>query len=258
MTRMTWGALGTRSHQSGVDRGVFYPQVGPGLPWNGLISVAEQADNVEPRFKYVDGIRFSEPKTGEGFAAVLQAYTCPREFEDYDGTSGILSQQRRRSFGLSYRTRLHDDISGEVGHLIHVVYNAIAAPAPLDAKTARGDGSSLGTFSWNLTTTPVDIPGAQPAAHLIIDTSVAYPEATDALENALYGSDSSDPYLPTPQVLMDLIEPFSVLLIVNHGDGTWTAMGPDDVVYMLNSETFAIDWPSVRYLSDVEYEVRSL
>jgi hypothetical protein len=238
----------------GLDRGVFYPQTGPGIPWNGLIAVAEEAGG-ELVKKFVDGQPYHVQKTNKSFAAVLQAYFCPVEFEDYDGSSG---QRRRKAFGLSYRTIISDGDSADQTHLIHIVYNALASPKPVDNSSLNDGSLDAKPFSWGISTTPVKIPGAKPAAHLIIDTSTMYPGALQELEDLLYGSANQNARLPGAEELLSLIEQYATLIIIDHGDGTWTAMGPDDVVYMLDNDTFEIDWPSVNYISEDTYTVRSL
>lgn len=254
MSRIQWGSSGSRLYEDGVDQGVFYPQEGPGLPWNGLVTVKEDSSSeLSPIF--VDGVPYRTQKTKASFAAVLQAYTCPREFEEYDGSYG---QQRRRAFGLSYRTRIGNDISADYAYKIHLVYNALAMPTTVDNGTLRSDGLDATPFSWGISTKPIPIPGAKPAAHLIIDTSIAYPDAIQAVEAVLYGSDDGDARLPDPEELIELFEQHAILLIIDHGDGTWTAIGPDDVIQMLDADTFQIAWPSAVYLDEDTYEISSL
>lgn len=259
MTRITWGSPGSRTLEAGVDRGVFYPQDGAGVPWNGLRAVKDDPTDTSVPTMYVDGVPFWNSKTKESFAAVLQAYTYPMKFEEYDGTLGPAKQQRRKAFGLSYRTLIGNDISGlDYAYRIHVVYNALAMPTQMDTSTINSDGLDVTPFSWGISTTPIEIPGAKPAAHLIIDTSIAYPAAVQAIEDVLYGVDGVDPRLPEPQELLDILERFAILVIIDHGDGTWTAIGPDDVVYMIDDTTFEINWPSAVYLDADTYKVSSL
>jgi hypothetical protein len=253
MTRIHWGSPGSRIYETGVDRGVFYPNVGPGLPWSGLVNVTENA-TVEPARSYVDGVPYRTQKTRASFAAVLQAFFSPREFEEYDGSYG---QQRRKAFGLSYRTLIGNDISADHGYLIHLVYNALAEPSPVNNPTLSKDGLDASPFSWKLSTKPVPIPGAKPAAHLIIDSTIANPAALMALEIILYGSDTTEPRMPTVDELLALFEQFATLVIVDHGDGTWSAIGPDEIVYMLDDTSFAIDWVSAVYLDADTYQVRT-
>lgn len=255
MSRISWGSFGARTMESGVDRGVFYPQSGPGVPWNGLVNVKEDSEGSNMAPYFIDGVRRNARKTKGSFAAVLQAYSSPREFDDYDGNYG---QQRRRSFGLSYRTSISNDISADYGHKIHLVYNALAMPSDVNNSTTSPDGLDATPFSWGISTTPVPIPGAKPAAHLIIDTTIAYPEAIQAVEDVLYGSQDSEARLPDPEELLELFEQHAILTIIDHGDGTWTAIGPDEAITMLDADTFQISWPSAVYLDEDTYQISSL
>lgn len=250
MVRLNWNAAGERIYEAGVDRGVFYPAVGPGIAWNGLISVKEEPSaELSPIF--VDGVPYRSQKTITSFAAVLQAYTCPREFEEYDGSYG---QQRRKAFGLSYRTLVGNDITADHAYKIHLVYNALAMPAKVDNRTLSG-GLDATPFSWGISTKPVPIPGAKPAAHLIIDPMIAHPEALVAIEAVLYGSENGEARLPDIPDLLELFEQHAILTIIDHADGTWTAIGPDDVVQMLDATSFQISYPTAVYVDEDSYRI---
>lgn len=256
MSRITWGSPGTRQYEAGVDRGVFYPNVGPGLPWNGLVSISEeQVDHTEIR-GYVDGQPYRAGSTPGSFTAALRAYTYPEEFEPYND---LLSPKRRVPFGLSYRTLVGSDISEFGNHYrIHLIYNAIATPASVDYLSITADNVEPAIFEWSLTTNPVRVPGLRPSSHFIIDSNLSVPEALAELEDVLYGTDETIARMPTIEELLDIFERNAILIITNHGDGTWTASGPDDVVYYTDPTTFVIDWPSVVYLDETTYRVRSL
>lgn len=260
MSRITWGSPGSHKFEAGVDRGVFYPQQGPGVPWNGLISIKEDPSGSTRPTTYVDGDAVRSQKTKEDFAVILQAYTCPREFEEYELVNGLRTRRGGNAFGLSYRTLIGNDISGlSHGQQIHIVYNALAMPSKVDFSTLSAERLDATPFSWAISTKPVPIhDGLKPAAHLIIDTTIAYPEAIAAIEDILYGTPTSNPRLPDPTELISIFEQHAILTIIDHGDGTWTAIGPDDVVKMVGPDTFQIEWPSVVYLDEDTYQVSSL
>lgn len=259
MTKLHWNVAGDRLFEAGVDRVVFFPEEGPGVPWNGVTAVKEDTAGSALPVQYVDGVPVRSQKIKEGFAVVLQAYSCPLEFEEYEGSLDILTRQQRKAFGLSYRTLVGNDTQGlDHAYKIHLVYNALAMPSAVDYNSVSPDGLNAAPFSWGISTKPTEIPGAKPAAHLIIDTSVAYPEAIQAIEDVLYGSDTVEARLPSPAEMMDLFEQHAILTIIDHGDGTWTAIGPDDVVTMLDGDTFQITWPSAVYLDADTYQISSL
>lgn len=150
-------------------------------------------------------------------------------------------------FGLSYRIRTHK------GYKIHLVYNL---------KIPRGEISNnqmeAGSFRWDFTTLPVSVPGARNSAHLVVDTSQAYSWTVDALCDILYGTEAVGASLPSPATVLNLFEENSILQIIDNGDGTWTAIGPDTIIQMLDSTTFQINWPSAVYIDSDTYTIHSL
>jgi len=142
---------------------------------------------------------------------------------------------------------------GDDRYKIHILYNVLAQPYSV---VYRQSGSEPLTFDF--TSTPVPVQGVSRTAHLVIDTSVAYSWTVSALEDVLYGTDTTDPRLPTPGEIYDIFEENSILIITDNGDGTWTATGPDSVITMLDSTTFQISWPSAVYLDSDSYKIHSL
>lgn len=240
MTRLVWDQAQPR-YEAGVDRGVFYPRSGPGIVWNGLVSVQESPSGADEKTRYIDGIRTRTGRKPGDFSGTIQAFTYPDAMED------TFTRRRAPAFGMSYRTRT------ESSYKIHLVYNVILLPTSLMYQQEDVDA-----FSWEFTTLPVFMPGVRASAHLIIEADTAYPELIEALENVLYGDNDQDSWLPTPTELMAIFEEHSVLQIIDHGDGTWTAIGPDDVVSMLDPTTFQISWPSAVYINGWSYTVSSL
>lgn len=255
MAKLNWGAIGERIYGTGVDRGVFYPSVGPGVAWNGLIAVKEIPEAPDSTKQYFDGSPYRSPRGIGEFTAQIEAYTYPDEFEEYEGWAGI-ETPRRNSFGMSYRTFISDDVQEYRGYFIHLIYNATALPSAKSYDTLDDEGDPS-TFEWELSTKPVHIPGYAPASHLIVDSTKTHSWALEAFEAVLYGGLDSDPYLPTVDEVVELFDVNSYIRIVDHGDGTWTATGPDDLVKMVDATTFEITTPNVVYLSDDTYQISS-
>lgn len=241
MSKLIWDAVAERDYESGLDRGVFYAQDGRGYAWNGLISVEESPSEGDARARYLDGKKIGNHARRGEFEATVQAYTYPLE------AGAALAWRRPQPFGLSYR------VHGPFGYKIHLVYNALMSPTA--ANYAYSDSA---TFSWNLTTRGLAISEGVFASHLVIDSTVAYPETMAALEEILYGSEDENPVLPTPIDVLQIFEDNSILQIIDHGDGTWTAIGPDDVITMLNPTTFQIDYETAVYLNATTYSIHSL
>jgi len=239
MARLAWNIAPT--FQAGVDRAVFYPPSGVGEVWNGFMSLTENSPS-ELKKRYLDGRKIGNRQTRDEFSGAIQAFTYPDSFYD-----DILIQRVQPSFGLSYRTLAGDN------YRIHLVYNVVVT---FSDKTYRQQNPEL--LSWNFTTTPVTIPGAKPSAHLILDGNAAYSSAIADLEDILYGTELTNPRLPTPQEVWDLVEGNSLLLVVDHGDGTFSVIGPDEAITMLSATTFEIDWPSVVNIDADTYQISSL
>lgn len=252
MTRLIWGELSDRNFEFGVDRGVFYPPHDAGHAWGGLISVKEETIDASQSLIYIDGEGHQNRLLIGSFAAVISAVTYPDAFEPYDGYSGIYSAQRRSGFNFSYRTMQAN------GHYkIHLVYNATASPTDRNHSTIN-TSVDMELFEWNLTTKPVVIQSAKASSHFVIDTMQINPVVIDEIETILYGDAETTPSMPTVNELLAIFDAHAILRITDHGDGTWTAEGPDDVVKMLDATTFEIDWPSVIYDTEDKYTVRSL
>lgn len=208
MSRLTWGDPGTRRFEGGIDHGVLYPETGPGVAWNGLVSIQQKVDGSISGY-YVDGTKFDRGVTLSDFAASLKALTTPHEFGPCDGiyhvSKGLfIDKQPRLPFGLSYRTLIGNDVVGfELGYKLHLVYNATATPADKGYESLNASPSAA-AFSWDLTTVPVIFGGHRPSAHFVIDSQKIDPATLAAIEDILYGTDLVDPRLPMPEELAAL------------------------------------------------------
>lgn len=257
MTKLVWGEPDKRLYEIGIDRGVFYPLEGIGVPWNGLVAVSEAPSDGDLSEVYTDGSRIVQNRKRESFAADLSAFMYPVEFEEYDGTVGNNTNQARKSFDLTYRTLTGNALDPKGGYKIHLVYNALATPSTKEFNTLGSD-VSVQTFSWNLTTIPELIPGGGYSAHLVIDTSLAHPWVIEELEDLIYGSSVNDPEMPSISKVLDMFENGSILKITDNGDGTWSADGPDEAISMLSETLFEITWPSAVYIDTASYNISSL
>jgi len=216
MTAIQWDKVGERIGETGVDHGVLYKPdtdgvYDGGVAWNGLTSITASPSGAEATPQYADNIKYLNLVSAEQFAGTIEAFTYPVEFEECEGAvtsaGGVLiTQQARKSFGLCYRTLLVNDTEGEdFGEKIHLVYGALATPSEKAAATIN-DSPELTALSWEFTTTPVDVPGLKPSAHLVLDSRVVDAGAFQDLKDILYGTDSVDPRLPLPGEVIDLFE----------------------------------------------------
>lgn len=257
MSRLVWGESDKRLHETGVDRGVFYPQGGVGVPWNGLIAVSEAPSGADILEVYYDGTKTASPRNRESFSGSIDAVTVPKGFDAYEGIVDGFSQQRRKSFNFSYSTKTISETDPNGHYKIHLVYNVVVNPATKNYNSL-GDRIEPLIATWNFNTIPEFLPSGETASHFIIDTSIAHSWATSALEDIIYGSPVKDPRMPSVLEVIELFESTSIFRVTDHGDGTWTAEGPDSAIEMLEPTVFQITWPSALYIDGVTYKLSSL
>lgn len=211
MSKLTWDNTGERLFETGVKNGVLYPiqadgKYTKGVAWNGLISVTESPSGAEATALYADDIKYVNLLSNEEFGATIEAYTYPDEFAECDGSGTLaegvlLGQQNRKVFGLCYRTTIGNDVDGnDHGYKLHLVYGCLAAPSEKAYSTINDNPDAI-TFSWEVTTTPVNVTGFKPTSQITIDSTKITPEKMTAIETLLYGSEQKEPSLPLPDEL---------------------------------------------------------
>lgn len=217
MAKITWDDTGKKIYETGVDRGVLYPittgtTYGTGVPWNGLTAVNESPSGAESNPQYADNIKYLDLTSAEEFGFTIEAFTYPVEFEECDGSAQLvegitIGQQTRKMFGFSYRTLVGNDTQGtDYGYKIHLVYGCKASPSEKSRSTVNDSPEAI-TFSWEITTTPVNVSGHKPTSHLIVDTTVADAGKVTQLETKLYGDASSGtPTLPMPDEVYTMFQ----------------------------------------------------
>lgn len=211
MTRLTWDQVGERLYETGVDRGVlFLPDANgvynEGHSWNGLTTVTESPSGAESNPQYADNIKYLNLVSAEEFGATIEAFTYPEEFAQCDGTALVdgvaIGQQNRKSFGLAYRSRLGNDLDGtDHGYKLHLVYGALAAPSEKAYATINDSPEAI-AFSWEVSTSPVEVTDHKPTALLVIDSTKVTAANLAALEDLIYGTAGADPRLPLPNEVL--------------------------------------------------------
>lgn len=210
MPKVIWNATGERLFHTGVDRGMLYAFENPGVPWNGLVSVTEAPASSGVKPYYLDGRKIQNLPGNDDFAGTIQAYTAPLEFAPCAGrlhlsTGLFVTEQPKQTFGFSYRTLVGNDVAGTgFAYRIHIVYNATAQITNFTHST-NDNSPSATAYSYTITTTPINVVGYRPSAHYIFDTRIDDPDTITAIENILYGTDGSDPRLPTASELLSPI-----------------------------------------------------
>ena len=207
MSKIVWDQTGERLYETGVKQGVLYiPTSGvysKGVAWNGLTAVTESPSGAETTALYADDIKYLNLMSAEDFACTIEAYTYPDEFAECDGSASLangvnISQQPRKTFGLCYRTTIGNDTDSNAhGYKLHMIYGCLAAPSEKAYATINDSPEAI-TFSWEVSTTPVNVTGHKPTALLTIDSTKADPTKLAALEKILYGDIETEARLPLP------------------------------------------------------------
>ena len=215
MSKIIWDNAGERTYETGVDHGVLYPiQEGglytKGVAWNGLTAVTESPSGAEATPLYADNIKYLNLLSAEDFGCTIEAYTYPDEFAECDGSAEIATgvyagQQARKVFGLCYRTILGNDTDSNAhGYKLHLIYGCLASPSEKSYSTVNDSPEAI-TFSWEVKSTPVNVSGFKPTAVLTIDSTKVNAEKLANLEKVLYGSESTEAKLPTPDEVVAIV-----------------------------------------------------
>ena len=216
MAKLEWDKSGEKYFEAGVDHGVLYTTVGTeyytgGVVWNGLITISESPEGGDENAFYADNIKYGTLRGTEDFGGSIEAYTYPDEWEACDGSAtiaagAIVTQQTRKTFGLSYRTLIGNDVDGlEHGYKLHLVYGCTASPSEKSRETVN-DSPDASSMSWDFTTVPVNVGvGFKPTSHIIVDSRKAGTAKMTALEDVLYGTDSEGAKLPLPAKVIEIL-----------------------------------------------------
>ena len=216
MAKIEWDKTGERLYETGVKMGVLYVMgtdgaYGAGVPWNGLTAVTESPSGAEATPLYADDIKYLNLVSAEEFGATIEAYTYPDEFMECDGsamlTDGVyIGQQARKTFGLCYRTTVGNDVANnDYGYKLHIIYGALAAPSEKAYATINDSPEAI-TFSWEVSTTPVNVEGFKPTASIVIDSKKADATKLKALEDKLYGTAEEEASLPLPNEIFTMMK----------------------------------------------------
>ena len=216
MAVLTWDQEGKRLYETGVEKCALYPRdtngtYPTGVAWNGITTVTESPSGAEATTIYADNNKYLNLFSTEELGLTIEAYTYPDEFTECDGSASIVDgvyagQQRRKSFGLAYKTLLGNDTDGtDHGYRLHLVYGCTASPSEKGYSTVNDSPEAI-SFSWSVTTTPVEVAGLRPTALLTIDSTKVAQAKLKALEDVLYGTDSGTPRLPLPNEVKTILQ----------------------------------------------------
>ena len=214
MARLMWDAVGEKFYEMGTKMGVLFPMANDGtyengVAWNGLTAVTESPSGAEETKLYADDIKYASLRSAEEYGYTIEAYTYPEEWEPCDGSAQVakgvsIGQQKRQGFGFSWVTTVGNDISDEVGQKIHIAWNSTASPSEKSYATINDNPDAI-TFSWECATSPVNVTGHRPTSHMEIDCSKLKDKTVKAIQDKLWGTESAEATLPTPDELIKLI-----------------------------------------------------
>ena len=214
MSKLVWDQIGERFYETGVSQAALYVQEGgaypKGVAWSGITAVTESPSGAEASPLYADNIKYLNLIGNEEFGATIEAYTYPEEFAQCDGSASLatgvtIGQQKRKSFGLVFKTLLGNDTDGtEHGYKLHMIYGATAAPSEKAYATVNESPEAI-TMSWEVTTIPVNVAGFKPTSIVTIDSTKADPTKLAELEAILYGSEDEEARLPLPDEVAQIM-----------------------------------------------------
>lgn len=228
MAKLVWDATGQHLYETGVDHVVLYKlddqnAYSSGYAWNGVSAINESPSGADSNPIYADNVKYLDLRSAEEFGATIECYTYPDEFAECNGeampASGIvLGQQTRKTFGLSYRTLIGNDVKGnDYGYKLHLIYGCTASPSEKNYQTVN-DSPEAGSFSFEVTTVPVAVPGYKNTALIVIDSTKFTAQVMKALEDLLYGTENATAALPTPQTVLTTLG-----LTYDSSTGKWGA-----------------------------------
>ena len=214
MSKLVWDQIGEKLYETGVDRGVVYPQVAGAYPkgaaWNGLTNVTLSPSGAEASPLYANNHKYLNLMSVEELGGSIEAYTFPDEFAECNGLGELapgvrIGQQKRKAFGFCFRNLIgNDDVGTAYGYKLHLVYGCLAAPSE-NANATVNDSPEAKTMSWEFSTTPVEVTGFEPTSSIEIDSTAVDKEKLAALEAILYGSESEEARLPLPDEVAEII-----------------------------------------------------
>lgn len=214
MSRLIWDAIGEKFYEMGTKMGVLYPMkengtYENGVAWNGLTAVTESPSGAEETKLYADDIKYASLRSAEEYAYTIEAYIYPPEWEPCDGSAQVatgvtIGQQKRKGFGFSWVTTVGNDVSDEVGKKIHIAWNSMASPSEKSYASINDSPDAI-TFSWECSTSPVNVSGFRPTSHMEIDCSKLKANTVKAIEDKLWGTENADATLPTPEEIINLV-----------------------------------------------------
>lgn len=217
MSKLTWHGTGEREVESGVSEVALFPMGAngyeEGVAWNGVTAINENPSGADVTDLYADNIKYASMRSAEKFGFTIEAYTYPDEWAECDGskeavTGVFLGQQSRKAFGLVYKSQIGDEAHPgmDKGFKLHIIYNSTASPSGRSYTTINDNPDAI-SFSWEANSTPVSVTGYKATCEIVIDSTKATAAKLTTLLNTIYGSENSEPTMPTPDQVISTMTP---------------------------------------------------
>ena len=261
MATLQWDQVGARIYENGLDRGVLYLPDGSGVVWNGLTEVQQKFEQ-DVEAVYFDGRKVNDLVKLGTFNASMKAVTYPDEFLELEGYAPIrpglfVTDQPVRTFGLCYRTYIGNDFEGVNAYKLHIIYNLTAVPSDTSWESLSDD-PTLVEFEWDLTSIPADTTGFRPTSHLVVDSRNVDPWLLEDIEDILYGTSDDDAVLLPIDELIAYLDEWFRIQIVDHGDGTWSAIEYKDganIEFLPDGEFIIRNCNAIYTVEDIEFVI---
>lgn len=215
MAKLIFDEIGKRFYETGVREAVLFVQddlgaYPKGVAWNGITAANESPSGAEANDQYADNIKYLSLMGAENFEGTIEAFHSPKEFDECDGRAEIAKgvsahQQNRKSFGFAFKSIIGNDVKqNQYGEKLHLWYGCKASPSERSYATVN-DSPEAANPSWAITSTPVNVPGHRPTSVITIDSTQIDPAKWKAITDVVYGTDSTEAYLPDPAKIIALV-----------------------------------------------------
>lgn len=254
MSTIVWDEIGSKIYETGISKAVIYTNSGVVVPWSGLTSIQENTTQQSTPI-YFDGRKIYDQVTLGEYSATVKAITYPDELTELQGYGSIrngifIADQLSTVFNLSYQTLIGDDLIGQVGYKIHIIYN-VTATMKAPSYSTVSESINFSQFEWNLTAVPEDLEFYRPTAHIIIDSTKVSSTLLQQIEGMLYGTSIVSANLLSMSKLIESLGELISISIVDNNDGTFTASSTTDALIVHG--TGALD--STAVISDANTRV---
>lgn len=219
-------------HSEGLSHGAVYHGATV-EPWIGLISVAASSAGGS-ELQYLDGVVHAVYTPNEDYTFTVEGYTYPELLDTVWQLDGFTYQD---------------------SNYLYLIYNPVLY---LETKAYASDADTTAavTFAFDATAKPIQ-ENQWNISRLLVDLDG--PQAPLAeLIKILHGTEDADPRWPTVSEVEELFESATTLRIIDHRDGTWSAIGPDSAIKMVSSSEFEITWPSAKFIDTDTFRISSL